>query len=384
MKSGHCLLWAVLFTILVFTARERAMAQSDFWVYIGTNNRPPGKSEGIYLFRLDGASGAVTRAGVAAKMGDPGWQVISRDGRFLYTNGTIDNHQKSIVAAFALDPATGALKFINQQQTNGNDTTHVDIDAARTCAVTANYNSGDMTVLPINSDGSLMPLTAIIKHTGSSVDPVRQKHPYPHSANFDPTGKWVLVPDLGVDKVYVYRYDAGAHALSAGDPPTVSVPPGSGPRHLSFSPDGKFAYLIHEMGGILIAFAWDPGAGRLTHLQTISTLPKDYTGKNTSAEVHILPNGKFLYASNRGPDDLAIFAVNPDGTVKLLGFESTGGKAPRDFNIDPTGNFLFAANQDSDSVTVFQVNQNTGMLTRIGAPLEVPRPIAVTFRAVEK
>jgi 6-phosphogluconolactonase len=384
MKFARCLPWVIVSTILLLNSRERAMAQSNFWVYIGTNNRPPGKSEGIYLFRLDTDSGSFSPVGVAAKMLDPGWQAISKDGKFLYTNGTIDNHKKSIVAAFAIDPATGALKFINQQETNGNDTTHVDIDAARTCAVTANYNSGDMTVLPINSDGSLMPLTAIIKHSGSSVDPVRQTHPYPHSANFDPTGKWVLVPDLGVDKVYVYRYDQASHALMDGDPPTVAVTPGSGPRHLSFSPDGKFAYLIHEMGGILTVFAWDAGKGRLTTLQTISTLPKDYTGENTSAEVHILPNGRFLYASNRGPDDLAIFSRNPDGTVKLLGFESSGGKAPRDFNIDPSGNFLIAANQDSDSVTVFRVNQETGMLTRIGSPLEVPRPICVKFRAVQQ
>ena len=384
MKSARCLFAVMVLTILCFNSREQAMAQNDFWVYVGTNNRPPGKSEGIYLFRLNTISGAITRVGVAAKMGDPGWQVISRDGKFLYSIGSIDNHHKSIVAAFAIDPATGNLKFMNQQETNGNDTTHVDIDRARTCAVTANYNSGDLTVLPIGPDGSLKPLTAIIKHTGSSVNPDRQKHPYVHSSNFDPTGRWVLVADLGVDKVYIYRYDAASQSLSPADPPTVAVPPGSGPRHLSFSPDGKFAYLINEMGGILIAYSWDAEVGRLTQLQIVSTLPKDYKGKNTSAEVRILPNQKFLYASNRGPDDVAIFAVNADGTLNLLGFESVQGKAPRDISIDPTGNFLFSANQDSDSVTVFRVDQQTGMLKQAGDALRVPRPIAVAFLPVGK
>jgi 6-phosphogluconolactonase len=382
MKYPHCLTGPVVFTILSIMLSQTAQAQRDFWVYIGTNNRPPGKSEGIYLYRLDGAAGKVERVGVAAKLGDPGWQVISRDGKFLYTIGSIDNHHKSIVAAYSVDPATGSLTFLNQQETTGNDTTHVDIDPARTCAVTANYNSGDVSVLPINADGTLAPLAALIKHTGSSVDPERQTHPYAHSSNFDPTGRWVLVMDLGVDKIYIYRYDSSSRSLSPGYPPTVATPPGSGPRHLSFSPDGKTAYGITEMGGILLVYSWDSTAGQLKPLQTVSTVPEDFKGKNKSAEVRILPNGKFLYASNRGPDNLAIFAINPDGTVKLIGFEPTGGQAPRDFGIDPTGNFLFAANQDSDSVTVFRINQETGMLTRTGDTLSVPRPIGVKFLAI--
>jgi 6-phosphogluconolactonase len=384
MKYPYCVTGPLILTILSMVLAQPAKAQSDFWVYIGTNNHPPSTSEGIYLYRLDGAAGKVQRIGVAAKLGDPGWQVISRNGKFLYTIGTVDNLHKSIVAAYSADAATGGLTFLNQQETNGNDTTHVDIDPACTCAVTANYNSGDISVLPINADGTLAPLAALIKHSGSSVDPVRQTHPYAHSSNFDPTGRWVLVMDLGVDKIFVYRYDASTRSLSPGYPPTVATPPGTGPRHLSFSPDGKTAYAITEMGGILLVYSWDSVVGQLKPLQTVSTLPPDFTGTNKSAEVRILPNDKFLYASNRGPDNLAIFAINPDGTVKPIGYQPTGGKAPRDFAIDPTGNFLFAANQDSDSVTVFRVNQETGMLTPMGDTLSVPRPIAVTFLAITK
>jgi 6-phosphogluconolactonase len=270
------------------------------------------------------------------------------------------------------------LTLLNSQPTNGKGTTHVDVDPTRSCAVTANYTSGDISVLPINPDGTLAPVSAVIKHTGSSINPDRQRHPFPHSCNFDPSGKFVLVPDLGVDKVYVYRFDAGSKSLTEIDP--AHVTPGSGPRHLSFHPNGKFVYLINEMGGTVTVFGWDGANGRLNTLQTISTLPPDYKGLNTSAEVHLLSNGRFLYASNRGPNDLAIFAVDPGtGMLTLKGFESTGGKGPRDFDIDPTGNYLIAANQDSDSVLVFRINQETGGLTAIGDKLLIPSPICVTF-----
>ena len=193
----------------------------------------------------------------------------------------------------------------------------------------------------------------------------------------------MLVPDLGVDKVYIYRFDPSSRSLSPADPPTVSVPPGSGPRHLSFHPNGKIAYLINEMGGTVIVYSWDSARGRLGALQTVSTLPPDYKGNNTSAEVRIHPNGRYLYASNRGPNDIAIFAVNPaDGTLRLLGFESTRGKGPRDFALDPTGGFLFAANQDTDTVTVFRVNADTGLLSYTGQTLSVGTPICVKFLAV--
>ena len=236
--------------------------------------------------------------------------------------------------------------------------------------------------MPINADGSIGAPTAVIKHTGSSVNPDRQKKPFPHSCNFDPTDQWVLVPDLGVDKVYIYRFNAATKSLTDADPPTVSITPGSGPRHMSFDPTGKFAYLVNEMGGTVTVFAWDAQNGRLKELQTVSTLPPDFKGVNTSAEVHILPNGKFLYASNRGPDDLAIFSVAADGTLKLLGFQPVLGKGPRDFQIDPTGRYLFAAHEGSGTVAIFRINSQMGTLTPTGQMLHVGSPICVTFLAI--
>jgi len=395
MKKAHCIQGGLILTMLLMFAQGQSASagnpdapgagQNPFWVYIGTKTRPPGNSKGIYLYRLDAASGALAEQGLAAQIDDPGWQVITRDGKFLYTCATSDNHRTSIAAAYRIDRQTGALSLLNQQATKGQDTTHIDVDPAGSCAVVANYSSGDMSVMPINPDGTLAAPSAVIKHTGSSVNPDRQRHAYPHSCNFDPSGKFVLVPDLGVDKVYVYRFDPSSRSLSPGDPPTVSVPPGSGPRHLSFHPNAPVAYLINEMGGTVIVYAWDAAHGRLRTLQTVSTLPPDYKGNNTSAEVRIHPNGRFLYASNRGPNDLAIFAVDPaDGTLKLLGFESTRGKGPRDFALDPTGGFLFAANQDSDTVTVFRVSADTGLLSYTGQALSVPTPICVKFLAVGK
>jgi len=371
MKKVYCNGYGLILTmLLMISAPISKAAQTEFWVYIGTNTHPPSKSKGIYLYGLDAASGAIAEEGLAAELGDPGWQKISSDGKFLYTVGTADNHRRSIVAAYRIDPQTGGLAALNQEATGGDDSTHLDLDPSGSCAVVANYSS-------------VAAPSAVIPHTGSSIDPDRQRHPYPHSCNFDPTGKFVLAPDLGVDKVYIYRFDPSSRSLSPADPATMAVAPGSGPRHLSFHPNGKFAYLINEMGGTVIACSWDSARGQLRTLQTVSTLPPDYRGKNTSAEVRIHPNGKFLYASNRGPDDLAIFAVDPAlGTLKLLGFQSTGGKGPRDFAIDPTGNFLFAANQDSDSVTLFRIDPQTGSLTPMNATMHVPVPICVTFLAV--
>ena len=390
MWKGYCTNGRSILTILCMMAamsNSWSWAQApatQFWVYIGTNSDPPSKSKGIYLCRFDASTGQMGQPALAAEIGDPGWQAIAPGGKLLYTVATMDNHRTSIVAAYSIDSATGALTKLNEQPSKGRDTTHIDLDGSGSCAVVANYGSGDVSVLPINSDGTLAPVSAVVKHTGSSVNRDRQQHPFPHSCNFDPSGNFVLVPDLGVDKVYIYRFDPALRALADASPPTVALAAGSGPRHLSFHPNGKFAYLINEMGGTVIAYAWDSSQGQLRPLQTVSTLPPGYHGANTSAEVRIHPGGRFLYASNRGPDDLAIFEINSAaGTLTPVGYQSTQGKAPRDFRIDPTGQFLFAANQDSDSVVIFRINPDTGALTPTGDVLHVPTPICVTFLAVK-
>jgi 6-phosphogluconolactonase len=390
MWKGYCVNgWSILTIVCMVAAMNSSKSSAGttgarFWVYIGTNSHRPSTSKGIYLCRFDASTGKIGEPDVAAEIGDPGWQAITSSGKFLYTVGTTSNHRTSIVAAYSIDSATGALAALNEQPSKGKDTTHLDVDPSGSCAVAANYGSGDVSVFPINSDGSLGAVSAVIKHIGSSVNKDRQRHPFPHSCNFDPSGRFVLVPDLGVDKVYIYQLDAATRSLAEASPPTVAVAPGSGPRHLSFHPNGKFAYLINEMGGTVVVYSWDSNQGKLLPLQTVSTLPPGYKGINTSAEVRIHPNGRFLYASNRGPDDLAIFEINSAaGTLTPVGYQSTQGKAPRDFRIDPTGQFLFAANQDSDSVVIFRINAETGQLTPTGDVLNIPTPICVTFLAVK-
>jgi 6-phosphogluconolactonase len=359
-----------------------ASKATQYWVYIGTYTHLPSTSEGIYLYSLDTQTGKIDDAGLAAKIEDPSWLTIGAGGKYLYCCASADDHATSIVAAYSIDRAGGSLTPINWQPSNGRGTTQVGVDPANTGAVSANYSSGDITLFPIDAQGALEAARPVIKHHGSSINPDRQRQPYPHSCNFDPTGRHVYVPDLGVDKVYVYNYDAKAQQLTDGNPPFVKVPAGFGPRHMTFHPNGKFVYLINEMGGALIAYRYDQLTGNLTEVQTISTLPPEYHGENTSAEVEITPDGRFLYASNRGPDDLAIFSIDQEtGALESIGYVSTQGKGPRDFRIDPTGKFLFAANQYSESVVVYRIDERTGGLTPTGQVLHVSEPVCVAFVA---
>jgi 6-phosphogluconolactonase len=300
--------------------------------------------------------------------------------RFLYTVGTGDNHRLSMVDAFSLDSRSGKLSLLNQQSSGGSGGTHIGVDPAGTIAVVANYNSGDVGVLRINPDGTLAPPSQVIQHIGSSINPQRQQHAFPHSCNFDPAGRFVLVPDLGTDKIYTYHFERADHTLMPGNPATVDVAPGTGPRHMAFSPNGRFAYVVGEMGATVTVFAYDAEHGALRQLQTISTLPADYHGANTSAEVAVHPSGKFLYVSNRGPDDISIFRIEQEGAHLIpTGFQSTLGKGPRCFAIDPTGRFLFAANQQSDSVVVFRIDPQSGGLTATGASAQIGIPVSVLF-----
>jgi 6-phosphogluconolactonase len=352
-----------------------------YWVYVGTYTHSPGTSEGIYLYSLDTQTGKIDDAGLAAKIADPSWLTIGAGGKFLYCCASASDGA-SIVASYSVDRASGSLTPINWQPSNGRGTCHVGVDDANTCAVSANYSSGDVSVLPIDTQGALEPARKVIKHTGSSINPDRQKQPYPHSCNFDPGGRFVYVPDLGVDKVYIYRYDAAAQQLADANPPFVKVTPGFGPRHMAFHPNRKFVYLINEMGGAMTGFRIDNSTGGLSEFQSIGTLPSGYTGENTSAEVEILPNGRFLYASNRGPDDIAIFSINQEnGSLRPVGHVSTQGKGPRDFTIDPTGNFLFAANQYTANVVVYRIDNQTGALAPTGTILHVSSPVCVAFVA---
>ena len=356
-------------------------AGGDYFVYVGTYTGRG--SEGIYLYRLDTAAGKLTALGLAAKAPDPSFLAIHPDERHLYAVSEISSFEgkKSGAAnAYELDPHTGSLTLLNKVSTVGAGPCYVTVDKSGRDVLVANYGSGSVAVLPVKQDGSLGEASAFIQHTGSSVNPRRQKEPHAHSINVSPDNRFAVAADLGLDELLVYRFDPAKGSLTANDPPFTRVNPGAGPRHFSFHPDGKFAYVINEIQSTITAFTWDAAGGILKEIQTISTLPAGFSGQNDTADVHVHPTGKFVYGSNRGHDSIAVFGVDPArGTLTPVEYVPTQGKVPRNFGIDPTGSILIAANQNSDNLVVFRIDAETGKLSAAGQSLQLSRPVCVQF-----
>ena len=348
-------------------------------VYVGTYTH--GTSQGIYLCRLDLGTGALTSPELAAEVQNPSFVAIHPSRHFLYAAGELGDFrgkQAGAVSAFAIDPATGKLNLLNQQSSGGGGPCYLVVDAAGKNVLVANYGGGSVTVLPLQKDGRLNEPSCVIQHQGSGPDQQRQQGPHAHSINLDAANHFAFAADLGLDKVLIYRFDANQGKLAPNEPPLAAVAPGAGPRHFTFHPSGKFAYVINEMHSTVTAFAYDRDVGKLQSLQTIATLPSDFQGSNATAEVQIHPSGKFLYGSNRGHHSIAIFAID-QATGKLTSVvqQYTLGKTPRNFGIDPTGKFLLAANMDSNTIVVFRINPATGVLTPAGHQIDVPNPVCV-------
>jgi 6-phosphogluconolactonase len=351
------------------------------WVYVGTYTGGS-KSQGIYRFELDLATGKATAAELAGKSKDPSFLAIHPNRRFLYAVGEGDNlgsKNAGSLSAFALDPKTGDLTFLNQESSGGSGPCHIIVDKAGKNVLAANYGGGSASALAIGPDGKLAPATSIMQHKGSSVNKSRQEAPHAHSINLDAGNNFAFVADLGLDKVMIYRFDPAKGTLTPNEPPAAAVAPGSGPRHFAFHPNGKFAYVINEMKMTLTAFRYDPEKGVLTTFQTLTTLPRGAKGDDFStAEVVVHPSGKFLYGSNRGHNTIAVFAVDPEtGKLTPRGHQGHHIKTPRNFVIDPTGTYLLAANQDGGSIVIFRINPDTGELTPTGTEVEVPSPVCV-------
>jgi len=349
-------------------------------VFVGTYTGP--KSEGIYAFSFDNDSGAVEPLGLAAKATNPSFLAVSPDQRFLYSvneEGQWKGQPGGYLTAFAIPAKGAALKELNQQSSGGAAPCHLSVDATGRNVLAANYGGGSVVSLPVNSDGSLRPSSAFIQHTGSSVNSSRQKEPHAHSINLSPDNTLAFAADLGADKIFVYRFDAGTGALMGNDPAAVGLAPGSGPRHFACAPDGRHAFVINEMLSTLTSFSVESPRGVLTEVQTVSTLPSEFQGQSSTAQVCVHPNGKFVYGSNRGDDSIAVFSIAPNGKLQFVERVSTQGKTPRNFNLDPSGRFLWAANQSSDSIVLFRVDPATGRLTAQGKPLLVGSPVCVVF-----
>lgn len=368
---------------------EPARSTADhplLWVYFGTYTS--GKSKGIYYAQLDLATGKLTAPELAAESANPSFLALHPNGQFLYAVNEVNSFkgQKSgAVSAFALDPRTGALTLLNEQASGGDSPCHLNVDHTGKDVLVANYGSGSCELLPLEADGRLAAASALIQHHGTSVNPSRQEGPHAHGAYFDPSNRFALVPDLGLDKVMIYRFDPAKGSLEPNDPAFASLAPGSGPRHLAFHPSGKYAYVISEMLCTVTAFNYDKARGQLELFQVLSTLPKGVpvAPNYSTAEIEAHPSGRFVYGSNRGHNSIAVFNVDSlTGRLSLVQNVSTQGKTPRGFGIDPTGQYLIAANQDSDSVVVFRIDRSTGQLTPTDETISVGAPVCVQFLAV--
>jgi 6-phosphogluconolactonase len=380
LKSNLC---AAIAALTIGVLMQTANAQ-DYFVYVGTYTG--GRSAGIYVFRFNAESGDLTGAMLAAETENPSYVAIHPNGKWLYAVNEIGNfggQSAGAVSSFQINRETGGLSPLNQVSSRGAAPCHLIVDGTGKFVLVANYNGGSVCVLPIHDDGSVGEAVSFIQHEGSSVNPQRQQGPHAHSIILDATNRFAVVADLGLDKVFVYRFDAGTGRLTPNDPPSVSVAPGSGPRHLAFDPDGKHAYVINEIRRTITAFDWDAESGVLRTLQTISTVPEGYE-EGSTAEIHVHPTGRFVYGSNRGHDSIAMYRVQDSGQrLVSLGQEPTQGSTPRDFFIDPSGAWLFAENQASDSIVLFRINQETGKLEASGNRLTVPSPVCVRMLAID-
>jgi 6-phosphogluconolactonase len=365
-------------------SRPAAQAPGDWIMYVGTYTKAP--SKGIYAYRFQSATGEVTplgAAGLAAETENPSFLAVHPNQRFLYAVNEVSRYEgkdAGSVSAFAIDRATGTLTLLNRVSSRGGGACHLSLDRSGKWLFVANYGGGSVAAFPVHDDGTLGEASAFFQHEGKSVNAARQSGPHAHETVVSPDNRFVLAADLGLDKVFTYRLDPAKGGLAPGEPPFATIAPGSGPRHLAFRPDGKFVYVLKEMLSAVVAFRYDAGGGTLAELQTLSTLPEGFSGDNSGAELATHPSGKFLYASNRGDDSVAIFRVDATkGTLTSAGRVSTQGKTPRGFAIDPSGRFLVAGNQNSGTVVVFRIDQQTGGLTPTGTVLQLGSPVNVVF-----
>jgi len=366
---------------LVF-AHVRAPRPGELLVYVGTYTS--GKSEGIYLYRLNLSSGELKHISTTKGVKDPSFLALAPSRRYLYAVNEVEEFagkKSGAVSAFAVDQRTGALRLLNQQPSLGGAPCYVVVDQTGRFVLVANYAGGNVAVLPINSDGSLGEATDVKQDLGSSINAERQEGPHAHCIVLDPANRFAYGCDLGTDKIMIFRFDDARRGKLIPSPtPSVQAKPGAGPRHLTFHPGGRYAYVINELHATVTAFAHDQIRGNLKEVQTVPTLPKDFTGADTGADIHVSPNGRFLYCSNRGHDSIAAFKIDPrNGELTFIAHEPTGGKTPRNFAIDPTGAFLLVANQNSDNIVIFRLDPKTGRLGATGHVVEAPSPVCLKF-----
>jgi 6-phosphogluconolactonase len=362
---------------------EKPAAKGQYLAYVGTYTSKT-TSKGIYAYRFDPEKGQLTAIGVAAESVDPSFLAVHPNGKYLYAVNEVGNFNggaTGAVSAFSIDGKTGALKLLNQVPTRGAGPCYVSLDKNGSFVLVANYDSGSIASFPVHDDGSLGTASGYVQHSATGPDKERQEGPHAHWVGVSPDNRFALAVDLGLDEALVYGFDSTKGIFTPMLSGFAKVKPGAGSRHLAFHPNGKFAYVLNEIESSVTVFSYQAKNGAFSSpLQSISALPKDFSGHKEAAEIAVHPSGKFLYTSNRGHDSIAVFAIDEKkGTLKSLGQVLTGGKTPRHFAIDPTGAYLLAENEDSNSIVIFHIDAATGGLTPTGQTAEVPSPVCLTF-----
>jgi 6-phosphogluconolactonase len=381
---------ALQLAFLLITLCAAAMPpkhDDKYFVYVGTYTGEGSTSKGIYAYRYDPSGSTLTPLGLVAETTNPSFLTIHPNHRFLYAvneTGDYKGQKSGAVTAFSIDHGTGKLTQLNQVASGGADPCYITVDKSGKYVLVANYTGGSIAVFPVLADGRLGEASAFIQHSGHSTNPKRQERPHAHSIDLSPDNRFAIVDDLGLDETLVYKFDSARGSLTLNDPPFAKAAPGAGPRHFAFHPNGKFGYVLDEMGSMVSAFSYDGAGGILHPLQSISSLPIGFAGQNDAAEIEVHPSGKFLYASNRGHDSIAVFAIDQkQGTLTLIDQVPTKGASPRNFAIDPTGKLILAENEKSDNIVVFRIDPQTGRLTPTGKVLEISQPVCVKFVPVD-
>lgn len=363
-------------------ASQQPTPAPDYRIFVGTSTGD--ENDGIYSFRFDTETGALVEEGHTPGVVNPSYLTVSPDGGYLYSVNE-GGRETSAVSAFRIDRAAGALEFLNQQPSQGPGPCYVSTDRTGKWVLSANYTGGSVALFPVEADGRLGEVADTVQHAGSGPNTSRQEGPHAHFIRLDPQDRFVYAVDLGIDRVRIYDLDRENGKLLPNSVPEAAVAPGAGPRHLTFHPNGRFAYVINELNGTVTGFKYNPEDGSLAEFQTESTLPAGYTGDNGSADIHVHPSGKFLYASNRGEtSSIAVFTVDEStGRLTPAGHQEERIDWPRNFSIDPTGTFLLVANQNGNDIVVFRIDSATGGLTPTGHSVAVPGPTCIQFHAVE-
>jgi len=380
--TSRILVFSLLLAPIIFAvaggSTDKPAANRKYLVFVGTYTTKT-ESKGIYAYEFDADTGRLTPKGVAAETPDPSWVAVHHGGKYLYAAN--EAGKASTVSAFAVDVKSGKLTLLNQMPSLGEDPCYLSLDKTGKYVLVANYSSGTIAVFPILADGRLGEHTAMVKDAGATgPNKKHQEGPHAHWIETSPDNRFVLVADLGLDEMLVYKLDATSGTLTPNEPAFARLKAGSGPRHAVFYPNGKFVFAVSELSSTATSFAYDVKKGTLKETGTASTLPPGFSGRNDVAETAVHPNGKFLYVSNRGNDSIAILSIDPGNrTLAPAGGIPTGGKEPRHFAIDPSGKYLLAENQFSNNIVVFKIDPVTGGLTPTGQVVEVPSPVDIAF-----